>query len=121
VLTEEYGLDLVKQSGPVWTSREYKPEQIAQFIALILNENKKIAPAARKSFKKKRGTVLSSYKARSEVKSRGNNMKLKADHSQFLEGYVEQKPTCIIKDATTTLCYHFQGLTALEVEFDHSK
>ncbi|KAI9259476.1 hypothetical protein BDA99DRAFT_440137, partial [Phascolomyces articulosus] len=36
------------------------------------------------------------------------------NHSQFLEEYAEQKPTCIIKDATASLRDPSRGLTINE-------
>lgn len=91
---------------------------------MIQNENLTIADAAQKVFIKPSvaykfhkqwrlngGSVLPGYVPASEVKPKGNNAKLNAEHSQFLEQYVEDQPTCIIKDATASLCDAFQGLT----------
>lgn len=36
------------------------------------------------------------------------------EHSQYLDAFIEKHPTCIVKDATESLCETFQGLTILE-------
>ncbi|CDH61598.1 hypothetical protein RO3G_03680 [Lichtheimia corymbifera JMRC:FSU:9682] len=41
----------------------------------------------------------------------GNNRKLNDEHSRFLEEYVEQHPTCYVKDAMDELCKEFTNLS----------
>ncbi|KAG0735990.1 hypothetical protein G6F16_001906 [Rhizopus arrhizus] len=60
------------------------------------------------------GTILPGYKPASEVKRKGNNVKLTEEHSQNLDAFIEKHPTCIVKDATESLCETFQGLTINE-------
>lgn len=47
----------------------------------------------------------------SELSSKGNNRKLNDNHSRFLEDYVEQHPTCYVKDAMDELCREFTDLS----------
>ncbi|KAG1052178.1 hypothetical protein G6F43_005664 [Rhizopus delemar] len=55
-------------------------------------------------------TILPGYKPVSEVKRKGNDKKLTEEHSQYLNQFVEKHPTCIVKDATQSLCEAFHGL-----------
>ncbi|KAI9359885.1 hypothetical protein BD770DRAFT_409572 [Pilaira anomala] len=41
-------------------------------------------------------------------------LKLNREHSQYLHAFIEKHPTCIVKDATESLCETFQGLTINE-------
>ncbi|KAG1451954.1 hypothetical protein G6F56_007947 [Rhizopus delemar] len=43
-----------------------------------------------------------------------NNIKLTENHSQFIDNYVENHPTCIVKDVTDCLCAAFDDLTINE-------
>lgn len=120
---EERELGLVPQPGLVWTLTKYTPRQVGQFLILLLTEEKIIARAAARAsisssaayklYKQWQGNmrVLPGYVPASEVRPRGNNRKLTEQHSQFLESYVEQHPTCCIKDATAELCKEFEGLS----------
>ncbi|KAI8063735.1 uncharacterized protein B0P05DRAFT_590272 [Gilbertella persicaria] len=65
-------------------------------------------------WKKNGGTILPGYKPASEVKRKGNTVKLTEEHSQYLHAFIEKHPTCIVKDATESLCETFQGLTINE-------
>ncbi|KAI8136942.1 hypothetical protein BJV82DRAFT_584101 [Fennellomyces sp. T-0311] len=120
---EKYDLDIVPDPSLIWTPTKYSPEQVCEFISLIQNLNLKVAPAARrarihqsaaytfhKEWERNGGTVLPGYKPASEVKPKGNNVKLTAKHSDFIESYVEENPCCIVKDLTAALCDEFEGL-----------
>lgn len=51
------------------------------------------------------------YKLASEVKLKGNYT---GSHSQFIDNYIENHPTCIVKDVTDCLCAAFDDLTINE-------
>lgn len=58
---------------------------------------------------------MTGYKLASEVKLKGNNIKLTGNHSQFIDNYVEKHPTCIVKDVTDCLCDAFDDLMINEL------
>ncbi|KAG0191174.1 hypothetical protein DFQ28_000777 [Apophysomyces sp. BC1034] len=120
----ERELGLIIQPNLVWTPTKYKTEQVAQFIAIIQNDNVSIADAARRSYIKydaaykfhkqwrdNGGTVLPGNAPASDVKRKVRNQKLNDDHSAFLERYVKGNPTCIVKDVAASLCDAFENLT----------
>ncbi|ORX57657.1 hypothetical protein DM01DRAFT_1284262, partial [Hesseltinella vesiculosa] len=125
-MSELYKPELEDPEELVWTCTKYTPKEVGQLIALWKNDGLKIIEAARiarigdsaaYSFirqYKKNGDILPGYKRVSEVKKNMKNQKLNEEHSQFLEDYVEQNPTCIIRDATAALCNAFRGLTIHE-------
>ncbi|KAG2230253.1 hypothetical protein INT48_009823 [Thamnidium elegans] len=108
VAMEEIDLEATPLPNMIWTPTKYKPKDVAQFISLLQNKNLKI------NGKKNGGTILPGYKPASEVKRKGNNVKLTEEHSQYLHAFIEKHPTCIVKDATESLCETFQGLTINE-------
>ncbi|KAG1146555.1 hypothetical protein G6F37_001371 [Rhizopus arrhizus] len=59
-------------------------------------------------------TILPGYKPVFEVKRKENKVKLTEEHSQYLNEFVEKHSTCIVKDATESLCDAFHGLTINE-------
>ncbi|CEP18586.1 hypothetical protein [Parasitella parasitica] len=65
-------------------------------------------------WKKYGGTVLPGYKPAFEVKRKGNNVKLTEENSQYLDAFIEKHSTCIVKNATESLCETLQGLTINE-------
>ncbi|KAI8643773.1 hypothetical protein BD408DRAFT_475199 [Parasitella parasitica] len=127
VAMEEIGLEATPLPNMIWTPTKYKPKDVAQFISLLQNKNLKVSKAAKEAgiglkaaykfkdqWKKNGGTILPGYKPASEVKRKGNNVKLTEEHSQYLHAFIEKHPTCIVKDATESLCETFQGLTINE-------
>lgn len=124
---EEIDLGGTPLPDMIWTSIKYKPSQVAQFISLMQNTSMKLPKAAKeagieyamaykfsKEWKANGGTVLPSYKLASEVKRKGNNIKIMEDHSAVIEEYVEKHPTCIVKDVTEHLRATFEGFTINE-------
>ncbi|KAI9243263.1 hypothetical protein BDA99DRAFT_416859, partial [Phascolomyces articulosus] len=82
--------------------------QVAHFISLIQNKNLKVKDAAKeamiessaaykflKEWKKGGGNTLPGYIPASELKPKQNHFKLTDEHSEFIETYVEEHPTCI--------------------------
>lgn len=65
------------------------------------------------------GTLLPGYKLASEVKRKGNNVKITEENSQFIEDYIEEHPTCIVKNVTKHLCTTFEGLSIDELTVYH--
>lgn len=123
-MAEDEEFQFENQPRLVWTLNKYKPEQVAQFIALVRNENMSIADGARKAlinsstayklhkeWKKNKGAILPGYKPVSEVKRNGRNTKLSDEHSEFLAQYIEDNRTCFVKDATDALCEVFEDLS----------
>ncbi|KAG2208789.1 hypothetical protein INT45_010949 [Circinella minor] len=121
---EESELGLVSNPDLVWTPTKYKPAQVARFVSLIQNKNWKLKEAAKETgiepsaaykfnrqWKDNGGCTLPGYVPALELKPKQNNIKLIDEHSQFLESYVDEHLTCIIKDATHELCKAFEGLT----------
>ncbi|KAG1168578.1 hypothetical protein G6F46_000647 [Rhizopus delemar] len=119
---DELDLGRVPLPKMVWTSAKYKPSQVAQFISLMQNTNTKHPKAAREAgishaiaykFDKEwidnGGAVLPGYKVASEIKRKGYNVKITEEHSQFIENYIEECPTCIVKDVTEHVCAIFEG------------
>ncbi|ORY89521.1 hypothetical protein BCR43DRAFT_448386, partial [Syncephalastrum racemosum] len=108
----------------VWTLKSCSPEQVTEFIAIMQQESKKVGEAAKKAginlstayrlyreWTNGGGEIMPGYKPASKVQPAGNNRKLTAEHSLFLEQYVEQNPTCYVKDAAAELCKAFNGLS----------
>lgn len=62
-----------------------------------------------KEWKPNEGTVLPGYKLASEIKKKSNNIKLTEEHSQFIEDYIQEHLTCIVKDVTELLLAKFIG------------
>lgn len=58
--------------------------------------------------------VLPGYKLASEVEVKRNNVKLTEHHSQFIDDYVEEHPTCIVKNVTDSFCAVFDDLSITE-------
>lgn len=121
---EELDLGGIPLPDMVWTSTKYKPTQVTQLITLMQNSSMKLPKAAKetgieyataykfyKEWKANEGTVLPGYKLASEIKKKGNNIKLTEEHSQFIEDYIQEHPTCIVKDVTELLLAKFNGLS----------
>ncbi|KAI9243632.1 hypothetical protein BDA99DRAFT_595733 [Phascolomyces articulosus] len=104
---EESELGLIHNPDLIWTPTKYKPQQVAHFISLIQNKNLKVKDAAKeamiessaaykflKEWKKGGGNTLPGYIPASELKPKQNHLKLTDEHSEFIETYVEEHPTC---------------------------
>ncbi|KAI8378232.1 hypothetical protein EDC96DRAFT_551175 [Choanephora cucurbitarum] len=118
VAMEEIDLEATPLPNMIWTPTKYKPKDVPHFISLLQNKYFKVSKAAKEAgiglkaaYKKIGGTILPGYKPVFEVKRKGNNAKLTEEHSQYLKEFVEKHPTCIVKDATESLCEAFHGLT----------
>ncbi|CEP18228.1 hypothetical protein [Parasitella parasitica] len=127
VAMEEIDLEATPLPNMIWTPTKYKPKDVAQFISLLQNKNFKVSKAAKETgigikaaykfndqWGKNGGTILPGYKPVFEVKRKGNNVKLTEENSQYLNEFVEKHPTCIVKDATESLCETFHGSTINE-------
>ncbi|KAG2229083.1 hypothetical protein INT48_005352 [Thamnidium elegans] len=88
----------------VWTRTKYKPSQVTQFISLMQNNKCKVPKTAKET----------GYKPASEVKIKRNNVKITEEHSQFIEEYVNEHPTCIVKDVTGLLRSTFNDIVINE-------
>ncbi|ORE01449.1 hypothetical protein BCV72DRAFT_310028 [Rhizopus microsporus var. microsporus] len=86
----EIDLEATPLPNMIWTPAKYKPKDVAQFISLLQNKNLK--------WKK---MVEQSYLV--------TNQPLKLNIH-----LLKKHPTCIVKDATESLCEAFQGLTINE-------
>ncbi|RCH81325.1 hypothetical protein CU097_000930, partial [Rhizopus azygosporus] len=117
VVMEEVDLEATPLPNMIWIPIKYRPRDVAQFISLLQNKNYKVAKAAKEAsiglkaaykfndqWRKHEGIILPGYKPVSEIKRKGNNIKLTEEHSQYLNEFVEKYPTCIVKDATEPLC-----------------
>lgn len=124
---EELDIGGVPLPDMVWTSNKYKPSQVAQLISLMQNTTMKLPQAAKeagieyamaykfnKEWKANGGTVLPGYKLKSEVKRKGNNVKITDEHFKFIESYLEENLTCILKDIAEQLKDAFGGFTVDE-------
>ncbi|KAG1138678.1 hypothetical protein G6F37_010597 [Rhizopus arrhizus] len=120
---DELNLGRVPLPIMVWTSIKYKTSQVAQFISLMQNTNMKLPQSAKeakveytmgyifnKEWKANGGTALQGYKLASEIKRKGNNVKVTEEHPQFIEDYLEKNRTCIVKDVTELPCATFEDL-----------
>lgn len=120
---DELNLGRVPLPNMVWTSIKYKTSQVVQFISLMQNTNMKLPQSAKeakveyamgyifnKEWKANGGTVLQGYKLASEVKRKGNNVKVTEEHPQFIEDYLEKNYTCAVKDVTELPCATFEDL-----------
>ncbi|KAI8885505.1 hypothetical protein K501DRAFT_156724, partial [Backusella circina FSU 941] len=63
--------------------------------------------------------VLPGYKLTFEVKVKCNSVKLTEHYSQFIDNYVEEQPTCIVKDVTDSLCAVFGDMSITESSIYH--
>ncbi|KAI8979832.1 hypothetical protein BDF20DRAFT_835793 [Mycotypha africana] len=106
----------LQKESSVTKLKNFSWSKLLQFIALMQNRNLKIGDAATQSGFFQLLAISSSLNGRKTVEQccLGTSLplnKLYEEHSEYLDNYVTNNPTCVVKDVTASLVEAFEDLT----------